>query len=158
MNRLAQEKITQLLDSCNVMSIATYANNCPWASSVFFVADESYSLYFVSADSSRHSQNISANSKVAATVKKDHNDWLRIRGLQIEGRVSISPDRERLLLLYRNKFPRLAQLIDHAASDQEKLIRDRLKSSNFYQLKPVNIRLIDNSVGFGSRMEMMFPS
>lgn len=106
--------------------------------------------------SSRHSLNVATNPSVAVTINKDQSDWFSIRGLQIEGRVSISPaqERERILALYLDKFPDLSRLRDNPSNEQEKLIVDRLLASQFYQIAPRNIRLIDNSMGFGFKAEI----
>ncbi len=159
MNKAAIEKTRELLGVCNVMSIATCADNVPWAASVFFVADESFNLYFVSNSSSLHSRNINLNGCAAVTINKDHDDWLTICGLQIEGATSVAPanERERILTLYLNKFPHIARLRDNPANDQEKLIADRIGGSDFYRIEPSTVRLIDNSLGFGSKMEKRFP-
>ena len=159
MEKTSTDKVVALLNNCNAMSIATSENNIPWAASVFFVADDSFKLYFISAQSSRHSQNIIDNSSAAVTINKDHSDWFTISGLQIEGIVSVSPakERERILMLYLNKFPNLSQLRDNPSNEQDKLILDRLMASNFYQLKPRRIRLIDNSMGFGFKTEIKLP-
>ena len=79
------EKVAALLSDCKVMSLATCEDNTPWATSVFFVADDVFNLYFISGQSSRHSQNGATNSRVAVTINKDHSDWFTISGLQIEG-------------------------------------------------------------------------
>jgi uncharacterized protein YhbP (UPF0306 family) len=156
MNEISIEKVYSLLKECNVMSLATCEDNIPWAASVFFVADDTFNLYFVSGQSSRHSRNAATNSMVAVTINKDHSDWFTISGLQIEGLVSISPaqERERILALYLGKFPNLSGLRDNPSNEQEKLIVDRLMASDFYQLKPGKIRLIDNSMSFGFKTEI----
>ena len=116
------------------MSLATCEDNTPWAASVFFVADDAFNLYFISGQSSRHSQNTATNSRIAVTINKDHSDWFTIRGLQIEGSVTVSPvqERERVLALYLNKFSGLSRLRDKPSNEQEKLIVDRLMASDFY--------------------------
>ena len=156
MNKTLVEKIHSLLKECNVMSLATCEDNVPWAASVFFVADDLFNLYFISGQSSRHSQNATTNSRIAATINKDHSDWLTISGLQVEGSVSVSPaqERERILALYLAKFPSLSRLRDNPSNEQEKLIVDRLMASDFYCLTPRKIRLIDNSMGFGFKTEI----
>lgn len=156
MDKASVEKIYSLLTECNVMSLATCDDNTPWAASVFFVADDVFNLYFISGQSSRHSQNGATNSRVAVTINKDHSDWFTISGLQIEGSVSVSPaqERERVLALYLNKFPNLSRLRDNPSNEQEKLIVDRLMASDFYCLTPRKIRLIDNSMGFGFKTEI----
>ncbi len=159
MNKALTEKVAALLSDCNAMSLATCDDNIPWAASVFFVADDAFNLYFVSGQSSRHSLNVATNPSVAVTINKDQSDWFSIRGLQIEGRVSISPaqERERVLALYLDKFPDLSRLRDNPSNEQEKLIVDRLLASDFYRVAPRNIRLIDNSMGFGFKAEIKPP-
>ena len=156
MDKTSIEKIHSLLKECNAMSLATCEDNTPWAASVFFVADDAFNLYFISGQSSRHSQNTATNSRIAVTINKDHSDWFTIRGLQIEGSVTVSPvqERERVLALYLNKFSGLSRLRDKPSNEQEKLIVDRLMASDFYCLKPSKIRLIDNSRGFGFKAEI----
>jgi len=159
MNKASIEKIHSLLKECNAMSMATCDDNIPWAASVFFVADDAFNLYFVSGESSRHSLNVATNPSVAVTINKDHSDWFSISGLQMEGCVSISPaqERERVLALYLDKFPNLSRLRDNPSDEQEKLIVDRLMGSDFYQIAPRGIRLIDNSMGFGFKTEVEPP-
>jgi len=156
MDKASVEKIYSLLKECNVMSLATCDDNTPWAASVFFVADDVFNLYFISGQSSRHSQNGATNSRIAVTINKDHSDWFTISGLQIEGSVSVSPvqERERVLALYLHKFSSLSRLRDNPSNEQEKLIVDRLMASDFYCLTPRKIRLIDNSMGFGFKAEI----
>ena len=141
------------------MSLATCEENMPWAASVFFVADDSFNLYFISGESSRHSQDVITNPNVAATINKDHSDWFTICGLQIEGSVSVSPvqERDRILALYLSKFSSLSRLRNNPSNEQEKLIVDRLMASDFYCLTPRKIRLIDNSMGFGFKAEIKPP-
>ena len=159
MDQASVRKVTALLRNCNVMSIATSEGGIPWAASVFFVADNSFNLYFISGQGSRHSRNINTNPSASATVNKDHRDWFSISGLQIEGNVDISPleERERTLARYLNKFPNLIQLRDNPSNKGEKLIAERILSSGFYRLQPRTIRLIDNSLSFGFKTEMRFP-
>ena len=156
MNKASVAKIHSLLKECNVMSLATCEDNTPWAASVFFVADDIFNLYFISGQSSRHSQNAATNPRIAVTINKDHSDWFTISGLQIEGGVAVASvqERERVLALYLNKFPNLSRLRDNPSNEQEKLIVDRLMASDFYCLTPRKIRLIDNSMGFGFKTEI----
>ena len=155
-NESTKEAVRGLLGCCNTLSLATCDDNIPWAASVFFVADQSLALYFISAKSSRHSLNADSNPRVAATVNGEHSDWLEISGLQLEGALSLAPasQRERILGLYLSKFPQVAQLREQPRNEQEKLIAERLLSSDFYQLIPRTIRLIDNSRGFGFKQEL----
>lgn len=156
MDTKAIGKTVELLRACNTMSIATCDGSIPWAASVFFVADPEYNLFFISSESSRHCVNTSVNPVAAVTINKDHDDWLTICGLQIEGRVSVVPKRfqKSTLESYLEKFPNIKSLRASPKNDQERLIAQRILGSDFYQLQPTRIRLIDNESGFGSKSEL----
>lgn len=154
------KKMNSLLHDCNVMSLATCVDDSPWAASVFFVADDEHNVYFISSDTSRHSTNATSNSRAAATVNTDHDDWLTICGLQIEGHISIvaGERRESILTLYLDKFPSIKSLQATPRNDQEQLIAQRILQSDIYQLQPRTIRLIDNESSFGSKTELQLGS
>lgn len=160
MNREAKDRVNSLLQSCNVMSLATCEHDSPWAASVFFVSDETYRLYFISSETSRHSKNAAVNARAAATINNEHSDWLTICGLQVEGELSMTSldKQDDILALYLKKFPSIEKLRDFPNNDQERLIAKKIVESRFYQLRPTTIRLIDNQMGFGSKFEMEFDS
>ena len=159
MNAEHLQTAVTLMREINVMSLSTCAGDAPWAASVFFVADDALRLYFVSSGSSRHGENMLANSRAAATINRDHDNWLTIRGLQLEGQVGVVPasDRDRALSLYLDKFPAIAGLRDAPSSEQERKIVDRLMAADFYCLVPDWLRLIDNSAGFGFKAKLVPP-
>jgi len=84
---LAQEYFS----SVKPMQLATLNNDQPWICTVYFVADENFNLYWMSARERRHSQDIVANSKAAVTVVKDTE---RKQALQIVGEASEVSDEE----------------------------------------------------------------
>ena len=151
-------QVTSLLNTCNVMSLATVSDNAPWAAAVFFAADSEFRMYFISGETSRHSLNIKSNTSAAATVNKDHDDWLTIAGLQVEGEVSIvgMDKRSEVLELYLKKFPNIARLSKNPNNMQEKKIADRIVTSTLYQLTPSLVKIIDNTQGFGKKFELTF--
>jgi hypothetical protein len=72
------------LSAHNVMSLATYGADGPWAASVFYVHRE-WTFYFLSDIDSRHSRNLGAHARVSATINPDYSDWREIRGVQLAG-------------------------------------------------------------------------
>ncbi len=83
-----KQQIVDYLKSHNTMTLATCAGDVPWAATVFFASDD-LRLYFFSAPESRHCQNLAANGRVAVTVQEDYQDWRKIKGIQLEGRVEL---------------------------------------------------------------------
>src|SRR5574341_170920 len=83
-----KQQILDYMREHNTMTLATSAGDVPWAATVFYASDE-LRLYFFSAPDSRHCQNLAANSRVAVTIQEDYEDWRRIKGIQLEGSVSL---------------------------------------------------------------------
>jgi uncharacterized protein YhbP (UPF0306 family) len=61
----------------------------PWAAPVFFVYDEKYNLYFLSASDSLHAKHILENPNVAVAVFDSTQPIGSSDGLQIEGKATI---------------------------------------------------------------------
>ena len=83
-----KQQILDYLRSRNTKTLATSAGDVPWAATVFFASGD-LKLYFFSASESRHCQNLAANARVAVTVQEDYQDWRKIKGIQLEGRVEL---------------------------------------------------------------------
>ncbi len=73
-----------LLRDVAPMTLATCADNVPWASDVYF-ASSGFDLVFFSSLDSRHCCNLVANPVCAASVHAPVATWRDIRGLQMEG-------------------------------------------------------------------------
>lgn len=153
------EQLRAFLAAHNTMTVATVGpQGEPQAAAVFYAADEQLNLYFLSSPSSRHSQNLLRDARVAATIHADGQAWKEIRGLQIEG---IVQQVEGPLMLaqavrtYGGRFDFLRGLLGDAAEGPAAL-RGPVASSRFYVLRPAWIRLIDNSQGFGHKEEFTF--
>lgn len=68
------------------MALST-VGDAPWASTVFFVADEELNLYFVSDPSSNHSTHIAKNPEVAVAIFDSHQNVSDQKvGVQMKGR------------------------------------------------------------------------
>lgn len=81
------ELVRQYLSQGRVMQIATVRGGKPWVCTVYFVADKSLNLYWLSLPTRRHSKEIMEDRHVAVTVavKLDKP----VIGVQAEGTVEV---------------------------------------------------------------------
>jgi hypothetical protein len=148
-----RRQILQYLQEHNTMTLATCADNVPWAATVFYASDD-LSLYFFSAPESRHCENLAANSKVAVTIQEDYHDWRQIKGVQLEGKVTLVDsvlEKAKALAVYARKYPDVIKLFTDPASGV--FYRAFLKV-RFYRVRPERVFFIDNAQGFGKRQEL----
>lgn len=144
-------RVLEYLRAHHVMTLATHGNDGPWAAAVFY-ANDGFTLYWLSAPSSRHSVNLVRNSRIAATVQEDHSDWPGIKGVQLEGiACEISGDEEReARKLYGDKYPVVGTLAKAPAAIVAAMAKVR-----WYRIAPERLYFIDNSVAFGHRDEVV---
>ena len=149
-------RIRAFLAAHNTMTLATLGlDGAPQAAAVFYAAGNDLCLYFLSSPRSRHSENLLAQPRVAATVHADGQAWQVIQGLQIEGRARpVTGVREtaQAARVYANRFEFVRGLLDGA--DGPTTLAGPVATSRFYVLHPRWIRLIDNALGFGHREEL----
>ncbi|MFQ5635174.1 MAG: pyridoxamine 5'-phosphate oxidase family protein [Gammaproteobacteria bacterium] len=150
-----REAVRRMLEAHNTITLATCYDGKPWAASLFFASDRQCNLFFVSDRRTRHARHIKSSGAAVATVNGDCARWTDVRGLQIEGRVSVVSGlaRANALRLYLAKFPDVRALFDAPASEDERTIAERLKAADMYRLEPTWIRLIDNGRWFGFKAE-----
>lgn len=149
--KLLRVHVLEYLGAHHVMTLATHGGSGPWAAAVFYV-NESFTLYWLSAPTSRHSLDLARNPKVAATVHEDYADWPQIKGVQIEGLAAeIGGDEaERARALYGGKYPVIGNLSQTTAP-----IVAALAKASWYKLVPERVLFIDNSVAFGYREQLI---
>lgn len=142
-----RSRVLALLGEHHVMTLATIGADGPWAAAVFY-AHEDLRLYFLSAPTSRHAQNLAHDPRVAATIQRDYDDWPGIRGLQLAGTVRevAREDEARVRALYRERYP----LIGGGAGVPRKIL-EALDRIRWYEFAPTDIHLIDNTLGFAHR-------
>lgn len=142
-----RERVLALLGEHHVMTLSTIGADGPWAAAVFY-AHEDLRLYFLSAPTSRHAQNLAHDPRVAATIQRDYDDWPGIRGLQLAGtvRAVAREDEARVRALYQERYP----LIGGGAGMPRKLL-EALDKIRWYEFVPDDIHLIDNTLGFAHR-------
>lgn len=144
-------RIQEFLADHTTLTLATVARDGrPQAAPLFFAEMEDLSLVFISERKTRHSHNIGRDSRVAATIYADGQDWHSIRGIQLEGICTA-------LSGSAAQAARTVYLAKYSFIGQNKLLAMMLKLVTFYKITPIWIRLVDNSRGFGHKEEMQFP-
>jgi uncharacterized protein YhbP (UPF0306 family) len=149
-----KRQILQYLESHNTMTLATCADEVPWAATVFYASDD-LSLYFFSAPDSRHCQNLAVNARVAVTIQEDYKDWRQIKGVQLEGEVTLVDsviEKAKALAVYARKYPDIIKLFTDPSSGA--FYKAFLKVK-FYRITPEHAFFIDNAQGFGKRRELL---
>lgn len=150
-----RQAVLRMLEVHNTLTLATCNDGRPWAASLFFASDSGLNLYFVSDSSTRHARDIAASPDVVATVNADTSRWADVCGLQIQGRATVVEGlaRANALRHYLAKFAEVRALFEAPQRPDETTIGERLKAANVYRVEPRWIRLIDNSRGFGFKLE-----
>jgi hypothetical protein len=144
------EQVRSYLGEHNVMTLASHGDEGVWAAAVFY-ANDGFAIYFLSSPDSRHGRNLSSNARASAAVHADYSDWKEIKGVQMEGLVSVLSGEEAEIArrVYGAKFPVVGKLEQAPASIVEALAKVR-----WYRLNPERLYFIDNSAGFGHRDEI----
>ncbi len=153
MNGLPREKTLAYLKAHNVMTLATTGPEGLWAAAVFYI-NHDFTLYFLSAPTTRHSRNIATHSGVAATIQEDYKDWSKIKGIQLEGQAFRIEGAERTAAIarYGLKFPIVGNLVQAPAQ-----IVKAMSKIAWYKVVPERLYFIDNSLGLGHRDEVPLP-
>jgi hypothetical protein len=144
-----KETILQFLGNHNTMSLATSRDNNPFAASLFY-ANDGFTIYFLSNPNSDHSINFSQNPNVVITINKDYSEWRMIKGLQINGKAyKVSEDElPAAINAYSKKHPFVKSICKDGNSNFSGT------EVRFFKVVPERIRLIDNQVAFGFKVEI----
>ena len=153
--------LQDFLQAESVLTLATSDVCGPWSAPVLYAADFSNDrpdLYFLSSASSRHIKTINDYTGSSASIYSTYNgDWQGIRGIQMYGLISeVISSVSRVESIYMAKFPEIAKIINHPASQQEKAIGRAFEKSEYYCFSPNYVRSTDNSGDFASRQEWKF--
>lgn len=135
--KTAEQYADEFLALGSVMQLATTANNKPWISTVYYIADEARNIYWLSLPERRHSQEIAAQPQVAVAIAIKHD--LPVIGLQAEGEVTIVEDAatvERVLAQYIAKY-------DGAGKEFHQRFIDGKNKHQLYKLTPRSLVLFD---------------
>jgi uncharacterized protein YhbP (UPF0306 family) len=154
MSDTVKQQVVDYLKGHNTMTLATCAGSIPWAATVFFASDD-LKLYFFSAPESRHGQNLAANQRVAVTIQEDYKDWRKIKGIQLEGRVTLVDgvlEKAKAMAVYAIKYPDVIKLFTDPTSGA---FHKAFLKVKFYCVVPEKLFFIDNEQGFGKRQELL---
>jgi len=145
-----RQTIAEYLTDHHVMTLSTQGTDGPWAAAVFYVPDAER-LIFLSAPNSRHCRNLAQDSRCAATIHENYEDWRQIKGIQLEGHVRElqGEEQDRARGLYAQRFPVVGRLANAPSS-----ILAALARVHWYVLAPSRLYFIDNSRGFGHREQI----
>ena len=155
-------QLQYFLQSQSILTLATVDANGPWSTPVLYAAameDHRPVLYFLSSSSSRHSKSLSEKSSFAASIYAPYqNDWQAIKGLQMQGAITVLVDDQRpeFEALYFARFPEVLTIIDSPGTLHEVTIANAFKTSTYYRFSPTYIRMTDNSDSFANRKEWFF--
>lgn len=116
-------------------------SGAPAGAPLFFLASESLTLFWLSAPDSRHSRNLEEQPEAAVSVFAPVHDWREIRGVQMTGYARRAADTS-ILPAYRARF-KLGPEFDAA-----------IASSAVWEFRPRWLRFLDNSLGFGFKIEL----
>jgi uncharacterized protein YhbP (UPF0306 family) len=153
MSEALKRQILDYLACHNTMTLATCDAEAPWAATVFY-ANEDLSLYFFSSPESRHCQNLARNPRVAVTIQEDYKDWRVIKGVQLEGGVSVIDsllEKAKVMAIYARKYPAVIKLFSDPASG---IYHKAFLKVKFYRVAPERLFFVDNEQGFGKRQEL----
>ena len=137
--------VKALLAAESTMILGTVDGNAVVSSApLFYVFDDRLALYWLSASDSRHSLNIVDHPQASVAVCPGVWHWKEIRGVQMEGvalQLDDPAERARVIGEYIARFKLGDEM--SAAIDQ----------STVYKFRPLWVRYLDNSRGFGFKAE-----
>ena len=140
------QRIAAFLDAHHVISLATVGAQGPHAANLFY-AREGFALFWVSDPASRHSVELVADGRVAATIARDFSDFVAICGLQLAGharRVTDDAERARARSVLEARYAFLKAPADGA-------LRENYARADIFRLDIARCVLIDNTRGFGHK-------
>jgi uncharacterized protein YhbP (UPF0306 family) len=138
--------IAALLHEESTLALATTdKDGQPCATPLFYIADEELTLFWLSSETSLHSENLKRTTSAVATIYRHTDNWKEIRGVQLRGSVTVIVDPERRrapIKAYCERFQLGA------------VFKTAISRCSLYALRPVFFRYIDNSKVFGHRFEI----
>ncbi len=132
----------------STLGLATVDNEgAAHAVNVNFVADDELRLYFISDKDSAHSRHIAERSEVAGSVYSPFRVPSRIKGVQFRGRCVAMSEED-----FGVVWPGYCRRFPYAV-----LFEDMARGQVFHRIDMEWVRWIDNSAGFGFKVETDWP-
>ena len=120
------------------MHLATSVGNQPWVCSVGFAADADLNVYYFSAITRRHSEEVVKNNKVAGAIVLPQSPKDPPRGLYFQGAAEILNNQEDIdgaISVYADRiFPK---------EKIKEFMNNKDKPHKFYKIKPTSFVLFD---------------
>jgi uncharacterized protein YhbP (UPF0306 family) len=138
--------IASLLRGQSTLALATidgWGEAC--VTPLFYIVDEELSLFWLSSETSLHSENLKRAPRAALTVYRHTDNWNGIRGVQMRGSVTVITDPRRrrdVIRIYRQRF----QL--------GTIFRLAISQCALFAFRPDFVRYIDNTHQFRKRIEL----
>lgn len=130
--------IEEYLKEAKLMQLATVFNNQPWVCSVWFAADSDLNIYYFSAITRRHSEEVLKNNKVAGAAVLPQNPNDPPRGLYFQGKAEVlqkQEDIDKAISAYADRIfsrEKIKEFMGH-----------KEKPHKFYRIKPAKFVLFD---------------
>jgi len=148
------EKVSNLICSTRVMTLAVSDNNTAWSSPVYFVFC-SPKFYFFSSEKSRHVKWAEPCSKICVSIFHDSDSINEIFGVQMTGKLDCVSDHARYIRVtkaYTAKFSFLKKIFGRQLIDNPGFFLEKF-NSRLYSFTPEEIFISDNSRNFGKRIK-----
>jgi uncharacterized protein YhbP (UPF0306 family) len=143
------EPVRSLLRAQTTLILATTGEDkLPRSTPLFYITDMDLNLYWFSSRSSLHSRNCVAHPEGSIAISTDARTWQKIKGVQMQGRITAVADRslrKSITAEYVERFA-LGTLFSLA-----------IRRSSLYCFTPRWVRYIDNSRRFGYQLEFNLP-
>jgi len=141
-----KREISDYLKKHRKMTLATVTlDGRPIAHTVEYASD-GLTVYFGTLRTTRKAHNIMKNGHVSFAVDEDYDDWMKIQGVQVEGRAEVLTEQKDIKQasdLIIKKFPAVADL-----PPNPEMI--------FIRIKPIAGFFLDYNKGFAHRDEVRF--
>jgi len=147
-------KVEEFFDEHYCLHLATNGPDGPWSSTVFYVRD-GYDLFFISDPTTRHAKNIAASGRAAATVNSDVKHWTDVKGLQMEGAVTVVDsilERTKVFGSFLLRYPFMKDLFAAAAEAAKQV--GHATEHTVYRFRPGRLYHIDQQLSPGVRREI----
>lgn len=155
-----EELAKQIIDSNIYMSLATFADEKPWACALFMGVDENYHLYFVSNIKALHVQNVLKNPRVAVVIFDSHSIAGRANGVQLSGtchRLTGDEVQRGIDAIYSKRYPDPSERVNRNLTPEEFSRPENDPSSRYiFEIMPEHLFVLDKESGEDSRVEIDF--
>ncbi len=155
-----RQRVAAFLADHTTLTLATVdPDGAPAAAAVFYAADDALRLYFLSEERTDHGRNLYNRPLVAGAIQADGQDWRTIRGLQLRGVAAIVTAAElpHAAAVYGRRFAFVGALLaaQRAGQAGPLALTGPLARARFWVLRPTWFRLIDNTIRFGHKEELL---